>query len=615
MILTSQIIRKSLLTAEIIRKSLLTSNIVRKSLLTSEITMNAPPPAPYVLSAEVGLIDAYTIDVLLSLALNESKIPDAADLIPAFSGGATQIYDRTITGLHLYAKTGIDSWYLPSKDELNLMYVNLHLFGVGDFSPAYYWSSSEYNFGAAADQSFLTGIQYNSGKSDTDRVRSCRSFTSLKTYALRDTGPAGGLIFYKDGNNYLEVSPSDQSTGIAWSNITLLIGTTGTAIGTGQANTTAIIGQSGFTAGAAKLCNDLVIGRAITAGETGTFQYIPNALQSKKLTGLNGGLVAAFTKIVTNNVSGSTQPVLSPPILIEDLAPTKIKIPYDLDLDETSIPAVGSYVLGSGRLVSLVEVSGKFVYLTPNYRYYYGDTETVAYTKPGTNMIKSTLGGEADSFTATAVTNQVAQLAFQNANTKIWGRFQDLNTITKDGSNLVSVWADRQGSGRNLLQADGAKQPLLTADGILFNGIDEFMKAATFPLAQPTIMYILFRQITWTLNDVIFDGYANNTGKVYQAPATPKFSLRAAAVLASTDTSMTTGKWGIARVTMNGANSSIQIDNNAANVGDAGTLGMAGLTLGSNSAGFSNIEVAEFILRNSLLVEAETYAYLETQKP
>jgi hypothetical protein len=48
---------------------------------------------------------------------------------------------------------------------------------------------------------------------------------------------------------------------ITWSNISnTLVGTTGTAIGTGQANTTAIVGQDGCTSGAAWLCNDLTEG-------------------------------------------------------------------------------------------------------------------------------------------------------------------------------------------------------------------------------------------------------------------------------------------------------------------------------------------------------------------
>lgn len=125
--------------------------------------------------------------------------------------------------------------------------------------------------------------------------------------------------------------------------------------------------------------------------------------------------VNSFSKIVVNYVTGVSNPSLVPPILIENATPTKIKIPYDLALNETSIPAVGSYVLGSGRTVTLVEVSGLFVYLTASARYYWGDTETVAYTKPGTDMIKSTTGGEADSFTAQTVTNNVALDTYANA--------------------------------------------------------------------------------------------------------------------------------------------------------------------------------------------------------
>jgi uncharacterized protein (TIGR02145 family) len=164
-----------------------------------------------------------------------------------------------------------DDWFLPSKDELNAMYTELHLYGVGGFSGTFgssYWSSSEMT-GAydsihnAWFQNFNTGVQDGKDKasSTTSWVRACRAFTSTINYNLRDIGPAGGWIFWKSGNNYLEAAPSDCILS-KWSNVNnAAIGVTaqGTAIGTGQTNTIAIINQAGHTSSAAKLCNDLII--------------------------------------------------------------------------------------------------------------------------------------------------------------------------------------------------------------------------------------------------------------------------------------------------------------------------------------------------------------------
>ncbi len=71
---------------------------------------------------------------------------------------------------------GYSDWFLPSKDELNLMYENLKLSGVGGFADSYYWSSSEYYANYAWEQSFYNGNQYNNNKSNTYRVRAVRAF-------------------------------------------------------------------------------------------------------------------------------------------------------------------------------------------------------------------------------------------------------------------------------------------------------------------------------------------------------------------------------------------------------------------------------------------------------
>jgi uncharacterized protein (TIGR02145 family) len=180
-----------------------------------------------------------------------------------------------------------NDWFLPSKDELNAMYTELHLFGIGGFgTPSiYYWSSSEFDIDSAWFQRFEDGAQAsNLNKSIAGLyVRACRSFTAaIGAYALRDVGIAGGWIFWTDGaGNYLEAAPTDQSVLQQWSNIELLIGTTGTAIGTGQANTTAIIGQVGHTDSAAKLCDDLTSDMLWAADTTGAYCWYNNDIANK----------------------------------------------------------------------------------------------------------------------------------------------------------------------------------------------------------------------------------------------------------------------------------------------------------------------------------------------
>lgn len=67
---------------------------------------------------------------------------------------------------------GYEDWYLPSKDELNLMYKN-----IGGFSgPAPYWSSSEHGSDRAWSMSFSNGYQGFNDKSLLLYVRAVRGF-------------------------------------------------------------------------------------------------------------------------------------------------------------------------------------------------------------------------------------------------------------------------------------------------------------------------------------------------------------------------------------------------------------------------------------------------------
>jgi len=61
----------------------------------------------------------------------------------------------------MYVSGVYDDWFLSSKDELNLIFLNLKAKGIGVLSYFYYWSSSEGSGGLAWNQYFSGGNQYN----------------------------------------------------------------------------------------------------------------------------------------------------------------------------------------------------------------------------------------------------------------------------------------------------------------------------------------------------------------------------------------------------------------------------------------------------------------------
>jgi hypothetical protein len=79
---------------------------------------------------------------------------------------------------HTVTVSGVvyDDWFLPSKDELNQLYVQKTT--VGGFEANYYWSSSEYSSGFALAESFNTpgGPTYRTKSDSTFYVRPVRAF-------------------------------------------------------------------------------------------------------------------------------------------------------------------------------------------------------------------------------------------------------------------------------------------------------------------------------------------------------------------------------------------------------------------------------------------------------
>jgi len=69
---------------------------------------------------------------------------------------------------------GYSDWFLPSKDELNEMYLNKA--AIGGFASNDYWSSTEDVYVGAWFQFFSSGLQAGDGKVLNNFVRAVRAF-------------------------------------------------------------------------------------------------------------------------------------------------------------------------------------------------------------------------------------------------------------------------------------------------------------------------------------------------------------------------------------------------------------------------------------------------------
>lgn len=184
--------------------------------------------------------------------------------------------------------------------------------------------------------------------------------------------------------------------------------------------------------------------------------------------------------------------------------------------------------------------------------------------------------------------------------------------ITESGG-FASAWADQSGNGNNLVQATGTNQPAYATGILTFDGVDNLMKTAAFTLAQPTQVSILMNQITWSLDDDIFDGLTNVSLLLDQYDNSPELILYSGAIGCS-NSNCTVGAWHAVTCLFSGAASKMVVDATAETTGNVGTASAGGFTLGARSIGGfnANVAVKEVIVRNvdDATIRANDHAYL-----
>ena len=194
----------------------------------------------------------------------------------------------------------------------------------------------------------------------------------------------------------------------------------------------------------------------------------------------------------------------------------------------------------------------------------------------------------------------------------LWVR-SDLG-ITKDGSDLVSAWADQSGNARDF--AEATNKPLWVDalvggfPAIRFDGTNDILATASFSQVLPVHVFCIFNSVSWTSEEGIYGGTTNPSLRLFQFSSTPEVRMNGGTATTAAQ-SPTVGTFFLSNAYYNSATSNYHALNNgaySASTADIGTGNPGGFQLGvgyDNGAGWSNVEIAEFIVYGSEIAGAD----------
>jgi len=180
--------------------------------------------------------------------------------------------------------------------------------------------------------------------------------------------------------------------------------------------------------------------------------------------------------------------------------------------------------------------------------------------------------------------------------------------ITKDGSDKVSAWADQSGTGNNLVEATGSKQPLWVDNqlggypSVQFDGTnDRLVKAWAGGTKSQPITYCIVAE--WASGGGYIKGGTSGTRNFIIDGGT---SFNNGATTDLSGGTIPSGYFDSVHE-FNGTSSEIWVNGSSVLAGNTGTSGTTGISLAAryNDSNHGDPKIVEFIVYNKVLTSGE----------
>jgi len=141
--------------------------------------------------------------------------------------------------------------------------------------------------------------------------------------------------------------------------------------------------------------------------------------------------------------------------------------------------------------------------------------------------------------------------------------------------------------------------------------------SASYTLAEPNFIFAVVKPLSWTYGDYLLQGYTDNTNIIIQHGTTPDVKISDSSLYSGAG-NLPIGQFGIIRALFNGANSSLQVNENAKINVSLTAKNPAGITLAARrnlTSTTPNVVYAELIQAFVVLSttdETDIYNYLKT---